>query len=919
MLIRVMLAGKDALSGPLRSGARSSAVLREGIKAARDQVKSLERAQRDLANRRDFSEALDNHRMKIAAQSRVVDQLRDAYAAADRPSKQLTKNYEEAHHKLARLNREEDQHLDKLRAVEARLETAGLATGDYGELQERLRRDIARTNDEIGEQDNRLKQLAATQRRQNEQRQRFNQARNTAGSLAAGGATAIAGGGAVIYGLNRAAGDARDLQADMTTIAQRTNMSADAAARFEDRLLAISTAANQTREETTAIFDNLSAQGFDPNDALQMGAAVARATTAYREDSGDVSNAAGSLRNIGLAANQTGRALDVMALAGKRGNFEFGDMARALPGLTAQAAAFGMTGLEGLADISAAAQIVRRGAGSADEAGTNLSNLLQKIGSPETARRFAAVGINLRTELQRGEAAGVSALETIIELTRRATGGDASLLGNFYEDAQVQKAVRPLMAAVDEYRAIRVEALGAAGVVDSDFARRMLDDAEGVEALKISAQLASLVIGRSLSPTIAMAGRVAKRATQGFVDWAKANPAWAKGVAIGALVVAALTVGVGALAIGAAAVLVPLAAVKLSLALLAPSGAAAGGGFFAAARGAWAFTAALLANPVTWIVLAIVAAVALLAGAAFLIWKNWKPISTWFGRMWSGLVGLINNYTPMGVITRNWGPITAFFGATWRLAGQMVGLGLDYIKLAILRFTPLGFLIRNWGTISSFFTGVWNGAKLAVDLGISTIKNAIANFAPLQDFIRAFASTWTWFADLPGRFFTAGANAVNGLIQGIRGQRAAVQAETASVASGMVDTTARVHDTHSPSRVFAALGAFAMDGLALGIRRGSISPVAQMRAAAAAVVAAGALGGAGAPALASTPLLSARPPAAPGSGLAGATIEIHVHVAAGADARETGASIAQAVADEMRRLEREAAARGRSSLDDDGD
>lgn len=41
----------------------------------------------------------------------------------------------------------------------------------------------------------------------------------------------------------------------------------------------------------------------------------------------------------------------------------------------------------------------------------------------------------------------------------------------------------------------------------------------------------------------------------------------------------------------------------------------------------WSFTAALLANPITWVVVAIVA----LIGAIYLLWKNWDTVSAWFG------------------------------------------------------------------------------------------------------------------------------------------------------------------------------------------------------------------------------------------------------------------------------------------------
>lgn len=43
------------------------------------------------------------------------------------------------------------------------------------------------------------------------------------------------------------------------------------------------------------------------------------------------------------------------------------------------------------------------------------------------------------------------------------------------------------------------------------------------------------------------------------------------------------------------------------------------------------FTAALLANPLTWIVLAIAGAIALVVAGIYLLWKNWDQVSEWIG------------------------------------------------------------------------------------------------------------------------------------------------------------------------------------------------------------------------------------------------------------------------------------------------
>jgi len=342
------------------------------------------------------------------------------------------------------------------------------------------------------------------------------------------------------------------------------------------------------------------------------------------------------------------------------------------------------------------------------------------------------------------------------------------------------------------------------------------------------------------------------------------------------------------------AILGPFALLRFSLAMAGPMFAPVIAGALGAAKAFAAWGVAMLANPITWIVLGIVAAVALLASGAYLLFKNWGRVTAFFGRLCDGVsqavaggvarvTGFLMKWSPLGPIVRNWSAVADFFGALWAAAAETVGLGLDLLKLAILRFTPLGFILRNWQPITGFMSGlwtglqdlvgrgfdvlralffnftplgllirnwsgitgyvgsVWSGARSAVSAGIGAIKSAIANFAPLNDFKAAFAQVWTWMKELPARLMSAGADAMRGFSRGIRGQREQVQAAAAE-AAGRAETGARRRlDTHSPSRVFAAIGGDVMDGFALGVKRGSASVVGRMRTTAAAVAAAGAV------------------------------------------------------------------------------
>lgn len=266
-----------------------------------------------------------------------------------------------------------------------------------------------------------------------------------------------------------------------------------------------------------------------------------------------------------------------------------------------------------------------------------------------------------------------------------------------------------------------------------------------------------------------------------------------------------------------------------------------------------------------------------------LIGRNWEPITGFFGALWEAVketAGLgidllklaILNFTPLGFIMRNWTPIAGFLGSLWSGVQNLIARGFDGLKALFFNFTPLGFFVRNWGPITGFVSNVWKGLGMAVDAGVGQIKTAIANFKPLNDFKAAFAEVWTWMQDLPGRLLNAGADAMRGFTQGIRGQRARVQAAAAE-AAGQAETGARRRlDTHSPSRVFAAIGGDVMDGFSLGIARGASGPLGRMRDVAAALAAAGTLTAGGAAIAGDRPSITfddgprigAPPPAAPG-------------------------------------------------------
>ncbi|WP_341998583.1 tape measure protein [Microbacterium sp. LWH7-1.2] len=262
----------------------------------------------------------------------------------------------------------------------------------------------------------------------------------------------------------------------------------------------------------------------------------------------------------------------------------------------------------------------------------------------------------------------------------------------------------------------------------------------------------------------------------------------------------AFTAFQGALAwfIGNSGLLVPLISgigVAL-LVVLAPA-------LWAAVTATAAWTVALLANPMTWIVLGIVA---LVAAIVWLI-QNWDTATKFLTDVWAGFVswftaivdGLVSWWTGVweGFISWTTGVIDGFVG-WWN--------GV-------------------WSAIGSFFTSMWDGvvafAKGLFQFYIGWLVNLIVFFVANWDAIWSrvgsiIADVWSgivdWFTSIPGAIndlltgagrwlYNIGRDIINGLWEGLKSVWQSVSSWFENTFGGIVDTIAGIFGIHSPSRV----------------------------------------------------------------------------------------------------------------------
>lgn len=531
---------------------------------------------------------------------------------------------------------------------------------------------------------------------------------------------------------------ASEFETAMLDIGQKADLSDESIESLGERIRALAPKINQASSEVAKGIDTLVGFGLDPERAETLIGPIGKAATAYRASIDDLAKAGFSaLDNLKVKAEDFGKALDIMAQSGKEGAFEIKDMAGEFPALTAAAQALKMDGVTAIGRLTAALQIARKGAANGAEAATNTANLMQKIISPETTKKFTKLGVDIRKELKKTQGAGEDVFEMIAAQTDKALKGDLSKLGDIFEDAQVQKFLRPLMQNLKEYRQIRDKSLGANGVVDADFARRMMTNAARTAAFTIRLRELATSIGNILIPAMNRLMSGLTPLIQNFEKFADAHPQ----LVGGAVKVAAALIALRVAAIGARFAMAFMGAAALTalspLRLLPAAAGAFAAGLVALTRPLAVATAALRVFKLALLGTGIGAVVVALGTAVAFVANNMKGISAGFSAFYAALQKGLDGRLPALVrvieqLGSAWKALTGEIdSAKWEAWGTGAG---ESVAQALLKIaSAVDTVVTKWKELDALLSGAANfwglGSKfrehvseragwLADDLGI---------------------------------------------------------------------------------------------------------------------------------------------------------------------------------------------------------
>ena len=315
------------------------------------------------------------------------------------------------------------------------------------------------------------------------------------------------------YALGRAmqgvVNPAASFETKLLDIAQKADLSDSAMGQLGNRIRSMAKDLGRGAGEMASGMDVLLGMGMKEGDALGVLPTITKAATAYNAAIEDLSKASmAAMDNLKVRVDQMPAALDAMARSGKEGAFELNDQARYFASLAALGGTLKLKGVEGVAEISSALQVIRKGSGTSEEAATRLSDVFGKMTSPESVKKFDKLGVDIKKNLGIAQKAAekakkpFSAIDFIVENIQKATKGDTGKIADIFADKEARLGAIALVEHYKEFQRIRKAALDSKGEVERDYVRRAATFAATLQRFRGAAEELAISIGQRVLPTL---------------------------------------------------------------------------------------------------------------------------------------------------------------------------------------------------------------------------------------------------------------------------------------------------------------------------------------------------------------------------------------------------------------------------------
>lgn len=313
----------------------------------------------------------------------------------------------------------------------------------------------------------------------------------------------------------------------------------------------------------------------------------------------------------------------------------YGGNVGAVAGITTRIGALGKVAGVAAAEVAAMGQLMNAVGVEEEIAATGIKNMMLAMTKGTAATKmqrkaFAALGLDASkvAEAMQKDAGG-AITDLLARIRKLPKAQQAAMLTQLFGSESVA-AIAPLLASFDRLQAnfaLVGDKAKYAGSMQKEYLSRIAVT-EGATGLAINALKAvNITLGTLLLPTITAVSQKVVVVANAVRGWAKEHPVLAKGLLMTWLAISGLVIGLGAAKFAFGLFLSPLASVIRFLpALISIMGAARVAVLFLA-RGVMQAGLMMLANPM---VAAIVAIVAALGFAGYMVYKHWDTIKAGF-------------------------------------------------------------------------------------------------------------------------------------------------------------------------------------------------------------------------------------------------------------------------------------------------
>ncbi|WFR81405.1 phage tail protein [Janthinobacterium rivuli] len=955
-----MFAALDKITGPLKKIMGGSSDTAKALKATSDRLRDLNTQQRNLGKFRELHSGIRTTGVELKEAQKKVKELAASIKQTKSPTRAMTRDLKAATKVTQALTLKGREQSKQFRVLRTSLKDAGIDTRQLGKAQEWLKNSIQLTNVELASQQKRLAASAAKQQRVTNATQHADKLRNKAGNLAMAGAGATATGAVigapVVKGLN----EAKHYQTEVgrvNALGLGDKVSAEAVAFARN----MKTYGTSQLDNLQLMRDGMSAFA-DVHHAEMVAPILAKMKFSNHAFFGEAEG-----------ADNERKFMDMLKVIELRGGLESKEKFEAQANIVQQVitATGGRVGPNEWLNMIKTGGIAAKGLKddafyyqmeplvqemSGNRVGTSLMSAYQNLYQGRTTKRSAK-------KLEEFGLIGDKSKVTHDKAGQLSFLNPGALLGSeLFRENQfewMEKVLLPQLAkkGIKDKNQV-LDAIGSIfsnrtasnlysqmylqrgqihkneklnrGAADIGKLEKLGRDSAAGKELETQSKLANLklTMGEKILPLYAQGLEMAIAAVTRLNGFMERNPTVAKVMITAFAVLAGLLLVLGPLMLGIAALIGPYAMLHVMFAKIGVTGGVLtpilrglGGAFMWAGRAVLWLGRALLMTPIG-------IAITVIAGAAFLIYKYWEPIKGFFTGVWShvktafasgigGVSALIVNWSPLGIFYRAFAGVLGWFGIALPAKFSDFGSGL-LRSMASGITSSLNVIYQCWEPVKTFFAGVWSQLKATCAGGLAGISALILNWSPVGVFYQAFAGVMSWFGiHLPAQFTEFGANILRGLVNGITGSMGAVKDAISNAGSSTIAWFKEKLGIHSPSRVFAQLGDYTMQGLAVGLDRSEGAPIAKVSGLAQRLTQLGAGIAIGTATALPASAFDMRAPLSQGGFGAGMTIqgdkiEISFNVQAGTDPQ----AIARAVSVALDQRDREKAARIRSSLRD---